>query len=199
MVKNRTFVILVLLMVVIPTTLTVAQEERSLIDDRMVSFPNGLRMPAYRAGISYQALVDQPTPDNLFSYATDNWAYADELVGVFGAVKNTLISGDKAVMIVAEPVGFVASTVDFEAMTLTAGYDPEADDSQLVITSEFLSSVIRFGDTVEDPDDLKRYILGYYDKEWYIVSYGRRMPYFVIAMLLGTLFTAAVLAGRRGK
>jgi len=194
---KKGLVAILCLMAILPTMLISAD-----IDGRMASFSiDKVRKPVYQS-ISYGNMISDPTPDHIYSYAVDNWAYTEQLVEAFKIARS--ITGSQYISIVVAMVdgSFVAVTVDIDAKEITPVYMEDAG-MQIFVTEEYLAAFVDFLDTDPSLEESKDFLLAEYaDKdrvgEWYAVKSGRRLSYWFVVMLLSSLVVAAsVLMYRR--
>ncbi len=178
----------------IATTLVLGVQS-AVIDVRMDEFKDDkVLLPQYRSGVTYQIMIRNPDPNTIYSYMVDNWEYAEELLSSFHRSKGTLLSGDEAVVVIAMKDGtFIAAGLNLKTQTLHPGY--AAVQNQLRITEEFLASAVIYM-SLNDPEASFRYVMDYYDVEWYIIARNIRMPAWAIALVGGSALSSIGLMAR---
>jgi len=154
-----------------------------------------VRAPYYVGGVTYEKVLANPQPDIIFSFAKDNWAYAEKLIEDFGTLKK--FAGRNVMVLVAMNDGsFVAVVVDLEEKKLEPGYFPDVKN-RLVVTQDFLAAAIIYMETAT-VEETKDFLLAAYDIEWYAIKSGIKLPHIVVVIFGGSL-TAAILAMQRRR
>lgn len=168
------------------------------INTRMDTFDvTKTRAPIYLPGITEEALIADPTPDTIFSYCVDNWAYAGQVIAWFETATKAFNAKDIQIVVAMADSSFVCAAVDTEQEELHLGYYAQIKD-RLIVTEEFLAIAIQYGDT-HTFEETCGYVYDFYNVEWYAVYHGRKVPKFVIAIVIGCMVAASALTLRRPK
>ena len=125
--------------------------------------------PQYVAGITYQDMLQNPSPDELFSYITDNEAFTKDLLD---DLKEASKQADKAIkkwigneilIAVIDGPSIYTGVFNLDTGVLTATY--QDTKTEVWIDLPFLQSLIQYGDTHSVENSIDFAIQHYYE-DW---------------------------------
>lgn len=126
--------------------------------------------PQYVSGVQYLDLLNNPSADELYSYAKDNEAWTAELLETFRQSRADVEEleayvGDKIlfVFIDFETDTPYAATIDLQSGVVEAGY--EDTKTEIWADLDFVSALIAYGDNYSEEEAIA-YAMEHYYEDW---------------------------------
>jgi len=155
------------------------------------------RSPEYTKGITYTALLSDPHPDAVFSYAMDNWAFTADFLDYFKHIKTALNIRYVQFVVAMADGTYIVGLFDLDEVVFHKGYYPQVDD-RLIITQEFLAEIIPYME-LHSEQEIWDHIDAQYDLEWIAHYRGLKLPHFLVTIAGGGLLATILALRRRGK